>query len=188
MQKEQSNEQSEEIERLRYQNDELRRENEALRAQIYGSSTPPSHFMTSAPINVSDNRQYSLSPSISGTSISGTGSPPATLGSDLMPMSSLSLGSSSILPPSMHAYADSSALSSQPYSMVHQSGLRHANSQSSSELSGFRNSGPSVGPTFRSLNNATQPAIETSASASQRGVTGQQPFVYPSVYTSGPEY
>ncbi|EHK98836.1 hypothetical protein M7I_5345 [Glarea lozoyensis 74030] len=48
-QKEQSTEQSEEIERLRYMNDELRRENEALRAQVYGSSSS-SHAMLSAPI------------------------------------------------------------------------------------------------------------------------------------------
>lgn len=188
MQKEQNNEQSEEIERLRYQNDELRRENEALRAQLYGSSAPSSHFMTSAPTNASDNRQYSLSPSVSGTSVSGTGSPPATLGSDLMSMSSLSLGSSSMLPSSMHAYADPSGLSSHPYSMVHQPGLRHANSQSSPEVSGFRNSRPSVGPSFQSLNITTQPAIDTSSSTSQRRVSGQQSFVYPSVYTSGPEY
>lgn len=115
-QKEQNSEQSEEIERLRYQNDELRRENEALKAQLYGNSS--SHLL-SAPLNVpsmsSDGRAYSLSPSISGASLSGTGSPPASMGGDLMPMSALSL-TSSMLPPSMQAYADPS-LSSQPYSM-----------------------------------------------------------------------
>lgn len=120
-QKDQSSEQSEEIERLRYQNDELRRENEALRAQIYGSSSSTNGLMPN-PINIplsNDGRSYSLSPSISGTSISGAGSPPATLSSDIVPMAALSLTSSSMLPPSMQAYADPSALSShQPYSMA----------------------------------------------------------------------
>jgi hypothetical protein len=181
MQKEQSSEQSEEIERLRYQNDELKRENEALRAQIYGSSSTSSHLMPStAPMGVSDNRQYSLSPSLSGTSISGTGSPPPTLGSDLMPMAALSLtsSSSSMLPPSMHAYADPSALSSQSYSMVHPSGIRHANLQSSPEVSGFRNSRSSVGPTFHSMNITTGSVIETPATTSQRRLSAQ-PCVYP---------
>ncbi|KUJ17204.1 uncharacterized protein LY89DRAFT_585760 [Mollisia scopiformis] len=70
-QKEQSFEQSEEIECLRCQNDELRRENEALRAQIYRQ--PSSHGMLSIQMAVrplgSDGRQYSLSPSISAASI-----------------------------------------------------------------------------------------------------------------------
>jgi len=118
-QKEQNNEQSEEIERLRYQNEELRRENDALRQQIYGSSSSSSHLM-SAPISIpsisNDGRQYSLSPSISGASMSGAGSPPATMGgSDMMPMAALSL-TSSMLAPTMQAYSDP-ALSSQPYSM-----------------------------------------------------------------------
>ncbi|CZR61145.1 uncharacterized protein PAC_11041 [Phialocephala subalpina] len=175
-QKEQSSEQSEEIERLRYQNDELRRENEALRAQIYGSSSSSSHLM-SAPMSVpsiSDTRQYSLSPSISGTSISGTGSPPATLGSEMMPMAALSLTSSMLTPP-MQAYADPSALSSQPYSMVHPSGLRH-NSQSSPESSGFRSSRSTMGPPFQSLN-ISQSSVEAQAPLvpGQRRVSGQPP-------------
>ncbi|KAK6594294.1 hypothetical protein H4I95_10806 [Botrytis cinerea] len=71
-QKEQSSEQSEEIERLRYQNDELRRENETLRAQLYGST---SQSLLLQPVGQipSDHRQYSLSPSISGASISNAG-------------------------------------------------------------------------------------------------------------------
>ncbi|KAG0649730.1 hypothetical protein D0Z07_3748 [Hyphodiscus hymeniophilus] len=157
-QKEQSSEQSEEIERLRYQNDELRRENETLRAQIYGSSsTSSSHNLMPASMNVplaNDGRSFSLSPSISGTSISGAGSPRAKMGSDIMPMAALSL-TSSMLPPNMHAYADPSALSTQPYSMVHPSGLHH-NSQSSPESSGFRSSRSAVGSSFQSLN-VTQP-------------------------------
>ncbi|KAE8453771.1 hypothetical protein EG329_009283 [Mollisiaceae sp. DMI_Dod_QoI] len=178
-QKEQSSEQSEEIERLRYQNDELRRENEALRAQVYGSSSSSSHLM-SAPINVpsiSDARQYSLSPSLSGASLSGTGSPPATMGSDMMPMAALSLTSSMLTPP-MQAYADPSALSSQPYSMVHPSGLRHNSSQSSPESSGFRSSRSTMGPPFQSLN--LSQSIEAAAVAAplvsgQRGLSGQPP-------------
>ncbi|KAH8592469.1 hypothetical protein B0O99DRAFT_517475 [Bisporella sp. PMI_857] len=104
-QKEQNTEQTEEIERLRYQNEELRRENEALKAQLYGttSSAPHALMPMSAPLHVpGDGRQYSLSPSISGASLSGTGSPPASLPSDLIPMSALSL-TSSMLQPSMHA-------------------------------------------------------------------------------------
>ncbi|KAH7330308.1 hypothetical protein BKA65DRAFT_554296 [Rhexocercosporidium sp. MPI-PUGE-AT-0058] len=170
-QKEQNSEQSEEIERLRYQNDELRRENEALRAQMYGSSSSSSHLMPSSmsiPSLSSDNRQYSLSPSISGTSISGTGSPPATLGADMMPMAALSM-TTSMLPPSMNAYADPSALSSQPYSMVHQSGLRH-NSQSSPDSSGFvRDSRSSMGSAFQSMNISQS---EAQAPQVQRRVSG----------------
>ncbi|KUJ20552.1 uncharacterized protein LY89DRAFT_446379 [Mollisia scopiformis] len=175
-QKEQSSEQSEEIERLRYQNDELRRENEALRAQIYGSSSSSSHLMSGS-INVpsiSDARQYSLSPSLSGTSMSGTGSPPATMASDMMPMAALSLTSSMLTPP-MQAYADPSALSSQPYSMVHPSGLRH-NSQSSPESSGFRSSRSTMGPSFQSLN--LSQSVEAAAPlvpGQQRRSSGQPP-------------
>ncbi|CAG8953485.1 hypothetical protein HYFRA_00010235 [Hymenoscyphus fraxineus] len=150
-QKEQSSEQSEEIERLRYENDELRRENEALRSQMYGSSGSSSHGLLSAPVNISsmtnDGRSYSLSPSISGTSISGAGSPPPSIGAEMMPMSALSL-TSSMMPSSMQAYTDPSA--SQPYSMVHSSGIRH-NSQSSPESSGYR-SRSAVGSHFQPLN------------------------------------
>lgn len=108
----------------------------------------------SAPLNIpsisGDGRQYSLSPSISGASMSGTGSPPASLGTDMMPMAALSL-TSSMMHPGMQAYADPTALTSQPYSMVHPSGLRH-NSQSSPESSGFRSSRSAVGSSFQSLN------------------------------------
>lgn len=152
-QKEQNSEQSEEIERLRYQNDELRRENEALRAQIYGSSSSSSHLM-SAPVSVpsiSNTRQYSLSPSISGTSISGAGSPPASLGSDMMPMAALSLTSSMLTPP-MQAYADPS------------------------ESSGFRSSRSTMGPSFQSLN-ISQSSVEAQAPLvpGQRRVSAQPP-------------
>jgi len=145
-QKEQNSEQSEEIERLRYENDELRRENEALRAQLYGPST---NGLLSAPMGPSmsyDNRSYSLSPSVSGASVSS--SPPHTVGHDLS-IAGLSM-SSTMLNPSMQAY-DTSALSTQPYTMVHhQSGVRH-NSISSSGSSGFRTP-RSLGPSFQSLN------------------------------------
>ncbi|QSZ29058.1 hypothetical protein DSL72_003568 [Monilinia vaccinii-corymbosi] len=133
-QKEQSSEQSEEIERLRYQNEELRRENEALRTQLYGSA----HGLLLQPAGQipSDHRQYSLSPSVSGASISNAGSPPASLGSDMMSMSSMPMTSNMISPPT-YAYTDSTALSSQPYNMVHQSGFRSHNSQGSPEISGY---------------------------------------------------
>jgi hypothetical protein len=90
-----------------------------------------------------------LSPSISGASLSGTGSPPASLGGEMMPMAALSL-TSSMMVPGMQAYADP-GISSHPYSMVHQSGLRH-NAQSSPESSGYRSSRPAMGSSFQSLN------------------------------------
>lgn len=94
-----------------------------------------------------DGRSYSLSPSISGASISGTGSPPASMGL----MSELSL-TSSMIPSSMQAYSDPTGPQTQPYSMVHSSGLRQ-NSHSSPESSGFRNHPqPSMGSSFQSLN------------------------------------
>jgi hypothetical protein len=146
-------------------NDELRRENEALRAQLYGNSSS-SHAMLSAPIMAPhDGRSYSLSPSISQTSLSGAGSPPSSMGSDMMPMTALSL-TSSMINSSMQAYADPSALSSQPYSMVHQSGLRH-NSQSSPESSGYhRNSRSAVGSPFQPL--SISQSIEAAPSVQSR--------------------
>ena len=178
MQKDQSTEQSEEIERLRYQNDELRRENEALRAQIYGSSSS-GHIITSSPINIpsmsANARQYSLSPSLSGTSLSNTGSPPASLASDMMPMAALSL-TSSMMTPSLSAYADP-ALSSQAYSMVHPSTLLSVNSHSLLKSSGFRGSRSTMGSSFQSLNEAAYPAVETTVTAGPGSVAGQHPYV-----------
>ncbi|TVY28111.1 hypothetical protein LHYA1_G002733 [Lachnellula hyalina] len=175
-QKEQSSEQSEEIERLRYQNDELRRENETLRAQLYGSSTPSSHGLIPASMNVpslsNEGRAYSLSPSISGTSLSGTGSPPATMASDMMPMGALSL-TSSMLSPAMQAYTDPSALSTSPYSMVHPSGLRH-NSQSSPESSGFRSSRSTMGPPFQAMNMSQSAEVQAPQGAGQQRAVPQQ--------------
>ena len=134
----------------------------------------------STPLNVpsmsSDGRQYSLSPSISGTSMSGHGSPPAAMGSDIMPMADLSL-TSSMLPPSMQAYADPSALSSQPYSMVHPTGLRQS-AQSSPESSGFRTSRSTMGPPFQSMNISQSADTQASQLAGQRRLSGQPPFVF----------
>jgi hypothetical protein len=130
--------------------------------------------MTVPPLG-NEGRQYSLSPSISGASLSATGSPPATMGADMMPMAALSL-TSSMLPPSMQAYADHSALSSQPYSMV-QSGLRHSSvHRSSPESSGFRSSRSAMGPPFQSLNisEAQQPQVP-----GQRRPSGQPQCVAP---------
>ena len=169
-QKEQNSEQSEEIERLRYQNDELRRENETLKAQVYGSSSmSSSQGLMSSPMNVHDTRQYSLSPSISGTSLSGTGSPTQSL-QDLMPMAPLSL-STSMLTPSMHAYTDPSSISSQPYNMVQASGHRQ-NSQSSPESSGFRTS-RSLGTSFQSLN------LSQTVDANESGSSHRRSSIHP---------
>jgi hypothetical protein len=186
-QKEQSSEQSEEIERLRYQNDELRRENEALRAQLYGTSSTQgllSTQMTVPPLG-NDGRQYSLSPSISGASLSTTGSPPATMSSDMMPMAALSL-TSSMLPPSMQAYADPSALASQQYSLVqHTSGLRHSSvHKSSPESSGFRSSRPAMGTPFQSLNIPQSVEAQLPQASDQRRLSGQPLCVFPSKNTS----
>lgn len=110
-QKEQSSERAEEIQRLRFQNEELKRENDALRAQIYSTSST-GHLMSNATM---DNRQYSLSPSVSGTSLSGTGSPPNLVGPDMLPMGNLSM-SASMMTPSLQAYTEHD-LSTQSYSL-----------------------------------------------------------------------
>lgn len=161
-QKEQNSEQSEEIERLRYENDELRRENESLRAQLYGSSSS-THGLLSAPMASSsmsyDNRSYSLSPSASGASVSS--SPPHQIGQDLS-MASLSM-TSTMLNPSMQAYD-----TSQNYSMVHPSGIRH-DSISSPGLSGVRTV-RSLGPTLQSLDPTSD--SQTPRDASRRRVSG----------------
>jgi hypothetical protein len=97
------------------------------------------------------------------------------MSSDMMPMAALSL-SSSMIPPSMSAYADP-VLSQQPYSMVYPSTIRYASSQSSPESSGYRGSRSTVGPSFQSMNEAAQAAIETPVPPGLRRVSGQQPYV-----------
>lgn len=146
---------------------------------MYGSSASSSNIMPSSmsmPTISNEARNYSLSPSISGTSMSGPGSPPS-MSSDMMPMGALSL-TSSILPSSMDAFADPSALS-QPYSMVHSSGLRH-NAQSSPS-SGFRNSRPSMGSALHSLN--TSLPVAPQALPNQRRVSA--PTSYDSFSENG---
>jgi hypothetical protein len=127
-----------------------------------------------------DGRQYSLSPSISAASISARGSPPATIGSDMVPMATLSL-TSSMLPPSMQAYTDPCAFSSQPYTMVqHPSGLRHNSvHKSSPESSGFRSSPSAMGPPFQSLNVSQVEGLPAPQGLDQRRPTGQPAFVAP---------
>lgn len=127
-QKEQSSEKLEEIERLRYQNSELKRENEALRAQIYGSPTSQQHVL-SAPHPMPSHHQqhdhsraYSLSPSLTGShSVSSAGSPPAIMSNDgLMQMPNMPYSSSSMIVPAMSQYSDHPSMgmmSAQPYSM-----------------------------------------------------------------------
>ncbi|KAI1000749.1 hypothetical protein K3495_g7448 [Podosphaera aphanis] len=158
-QKEQSSERAEEMERLKYMNEELRRENEALRAQVYASSSS-GHLMTAS---IVENPRYSLSPSISGTSISGTSvsgknSPPTALvGPDMMPMGGMSIASA-VMPNSMHVYGHHE-LSTQPYSMVHSPGIHH-NSHSSFESSGLRRTRPSLGSAFHSMKVEVEPSSE----------------------------
>lgn len=127
---------------MRYQNIELKRENEALKAQIYGSPSSQQHVMSAAPLPVSthhqqhDSRSYSLSPSLTG-SHSSVASPTTVMGNDMMQMPGMSYSSSMIVP-AMSPFSDSSMgmMSTQPYSMVHPSGSRH-NSKSSLESSEF---------------------------------------------------
>lgn len=172
-QKEQSSEKLEEIERLRYQNTELKRENEALKAQIYGSPTSQPHIMSSAPLTISthhhqqpqqhDSRSYSLSPSLTGShsTSSSAGSPSAMMGNDMMQMPNMSY-SSSMLVPALSQFSDPSMgmMSSQPYSMVHPSGSR-VTSQSSLESPEFGKPPRStMGSSFQSLNNVTAHSAE----------------------------
>ncbi|RFU35984.1 hypothetical protein B7463_g360, partial [Scytalidium lignicola] len=153
-QQDQNSEQSEEIERLRYQNEELRRENEALRTQLYGPSSS-SQFLGTAFATPNDGRSYSLSPSISGASLSGAGSPTAPLVTDALPIGSLSL-TSSMLPPTTYAYSEATSLPhisnlQQPQTyMVHSSGFHH-NTHSSPESSDFRGTQLALGSSFQSL-------------------------------------
>jgi hypothetical protein len=139
-QKERTSEQSGEIERLRLQNAELRRENEALKAQIYGltNSSQLVQMPNSVPSNhLQQHHSYPDSPSISSTidSISGTGSPPASLASEMIPMSTLSLTSAGI-PTQYNENLMMSYFPTQRYSMVTSSSVRH-NAKSSPESSDF---------------------------------------------------
>ena len=160
-QREQTTEQSSEIERLRLQNAELKKENKALKAQIYGSSMNSQLMMPATlPQGHPQQRSYSLSPSVSTIdSMSTAGSPPTTVRSDMVPMGALSL-TSSILHPSMQAYADTMRMSnvpSQTYSMVQTSGIHH-NAQSSPDSSEFGS------PQSRSaMGSFSQPVTLTSA-------------------------
>lgn len=147
-QKERTSEQSGEIERLRHQNTELKRENEALKAQLYGLTGNSHMQIPPAPSSHPQHLCYPDSPSVSSTvdSISGAGSPPASLGSEMLPMSSLSLTSAG-MPPSMQAYNDAMLLSyfpSQRYSMV-TSSSNHDNAKSSPESSDFGSTQPTMG-------------------------------------------
>lgn len=123
-----------------------------LKSQIYGSSSSSGHGLLATPHNVpsisNERRAYSLSPSISAASMSGTASPPASLGSDMLGLSM----TSPMLPPSLVAsYSDPSALSDQQYSMVLQSGV-HPNRQGPSEASGYGGSRSAMGSSYSSMN------------------------------------
>ena len=122
-----------------------------MKSQIYGSSSSSGHGLLATPHNVpsisNERRAYSLSPSISAASLSGTASPPASLGSDLMGLSM----TSPMLPPSLASYSDPSALTDQHYSMVLQAGV-HPNPQGHSETSAYGGSRSAMGTSYPSMN------------------------------------
>ncbi|POS85453.1 hypothetical protein EPUL_005268, partial [Erysiphe pulchra] len=161
-QKELSSERAEEIERLRLQNEQLRKENSALRAQIFSSTSTIPQFLTTAPSF--DNRQFSLSPSVSGNSMSGTGSPPSLMGSDYLPVGNFTV-SSSMLGNSLQTYSDHD-MSGQPYSMVLYPDIRH-NTQCSPESSGFRTS-------HNSMDSSSLKPIKSDGNAAFHGITQGQ--------------
>ncbi|KAI9644655.1 hypothetical protein NHQ30_006679 [Ciborinia camelliae] len=170
-QKEQSSEQSEIIERLSYQNEKLQRENEALWARSYGSTTPSQDLLLQAAGQLpADHRRYSLSPSISGTSASNADSPRGSFSSDMMSMGAMPMTSAMISP--SYAYVDSAALSSQPYNMamVHQPGLHLHNSQSSPETSGYTRDSRST----MELPNLQSPSINIPRAGGSSNTTNQQ--------------
>lgn len=156
---------------MRYENDELRRENELLKTQIYGSSASSSHGFLQPPHSVSSTREgraYSLSPSISVASMSGTASPPASLGSDMMGLSM----TSPMVHPGLQSYSDPSNLSEQPYSMVLPPGV-HSNPQTTPESSGYASSRSVMGSSYPSLNMSGSMPAQTSQTGPQ-GSSGQQ--------------
>jgi hypothetical protein len=176
-QKERTSEQSGEIERLRHQNAELRRENEALKAHLYGltgsqhipmqSSVPSSHLHQHP-------HSYPDSPSISSTidSISGTGSPPPPLGQEMIPMSGLSLTSGAQHTGITSQYNDAMLLSyfpSQRYSMVTSSSVRH-NARSSPESSDFGS--PQPPPMGQPTSNVRYMNVAAQAPSSQPQTNG----------------
>lgn len=118
---------------MQSQNAELRRENEALKTQIYSLTAnshpmPPSNSMSSAHLQHYAHSNLD-SPSISSTidSLCETGSPSPSLGSEKIPMIGLPLTSSGYcsVPP---RYCDTTLLSyfpsQQHYSMVQPSNVR----------------------------------------------------------------
>jgi hypothetical protein len=114
------------------------------------NSVPSSHI----------NHSYPDSPSIASSvdSISGTGSPPASLGSEMMPMAALSLASSALAP----QYNDAMLMSyfpSQRYSMVTSSSVRR-NARSSPESSDFGSPRSTLGPSHSvQYVNTSQPTV-----------------------------
>lgn len=176
-QKERTSEQSGEIERLRHQNAELRRENEALKAHLYGL-TGSQHIPMQSAVPSSHLHQhphsYPDSPSISSTidSISGTGSPPPPLGQEMIPMSSLSLTSGAQHAGITSQYNDAMLLSyfpSQRYSMVTSSSVRH-NARSSPESSDFGS--PQPPPMGQPTSNVQYMTVPAQAPSSQPQTNG----------------
>lgn len=167
-QKEQSTEQSDEIERLRSENAELRKENDMLRAQLFNPSYSQSTATTRAPQQQQDAAAYSPTSSRID-SVSTTGSPPPSQRSELMPMSSLSLTSSISSPSSLMAYADPISLSmSQPYTMVPSSGPKLA-AQNSPESPDFGSPQSGLEPSFQPVTITQTVESQVSGLPAQRG-------------------
>lgn len=142
---------------------------------MYGpSSTSSSHNLLPTPHNVpsisKDVRGYSISPVMSAASMSGTASPPATLGQDMMGLSM----TSPMVHPALAAYSDPTALSEQPYSMVLQHGA-HSNQQSTSETSGYASSRSLLSSSYPSLNMSGSMQQQQTSQAGLHGTnSGQQ--------------
>lgn len=129
-------------------------------SSISGIMSNPMTIPNHHPHHHHDSRAYSVSPSISGQSLSGAGSPPSTMGStdNLMPVTSLAFPTSMLPPTTLPAYSEVSSLApvpSHPYSMVLPPGsipIRHNSQSSQASSSEFGSPRTSVGSAFQSLN------------------------------------
>lgn len=147
---ERTSERSSEVERLRHENAELKRELQSLK-QMYdpslgSSSCSMAHMPNPSLLRGHHERSYSVSPSISSTmdSVSVAGSPQLDMTSSGM--------TSTMLSPT-DVFADPLPMSIlQQYSMVPPSSIRQHSSQSSPESSDYGSDKPATASALQSLN------------------------------------